>query len=391
MSRILAVAMMTAAMLAPMPAAAEDGRFTGTPRIGASDGWSIKPRGRLQLDTGHVSGPAESGGIGELRRAQLGLEGTAPGGFNWLVEAEFAEGIAEITEMTLTWKASDALSLTIGQHNNFQSLEELTSDRFSAFMERAAFTDAFNFERRLGLSAEIRRGALTAQVGVFGENLLEIDEADGAYSLDGRLVYAPEIGGTRLHLAASAHWRDNGDRADNTVASRFRVRPLFHATETRFVSSPALLADSETRFGLEAAVIRGPFHAVAEAQWLDLDVAAGAADRRYFGGYAEIGWFLTGETRGYRSARWERTRVRRPVETGGAGAFQMNLRYDRLDLAQDGTQDGLVAALIWIPTDHARLMVNYARLWLDDAAIPDAAGRRDYAVDMIGARVQFDF
>lgn len=391
MSRILAAAIMTAAMLAPMSAAAEDGRFTGAPRIGSSDAWSIKPRGRIQVDTGHVSGPGESSGIGELRRAQLGLEGTAPGGFNWLIEAEFAEGIAEITEMTLTWEGSDTLSLTIGQHNNFQSLEELTSDRFSAFMERAAFTDAFNFERRIGVSAEITHRAFTAQLGIFGENLLEIDEADGAYSLDGRIIYAPDIGGTRLHLAASAHWRDNGDRVDNGVTSRFRVRPLFHATDTRFVSSPALLADGESRFGFEAAVIRGPFHAVAEAQWLDVDLPTAGAERDYFGGYAEIGWFLTGETRGYRSARWDRTRVRRPVETGGPGAFQVNLRYDRLDLDQDGEQDGLVAALIWIPTDHARLMINYGRLWIDNAAIPDAAGRRDYAVDMIGARAQFDF
>ncbi len=391
MTRTMAAALATAAMLAGAPAAAEDGRFSGAPRIGSSDGWSIKPRGRLQLDVGHVSGPAESGLIGDLRRAQLGLEGTAPGGFNWLIEAEFAGGTAEITEATLTWKPSERLSLTIGQHNNFQSLEELTSDRFSAFMERAAFTDAFNFERRIGLSAELTHGSLTAQFGIFGENLLEIDEADGGYSLDGRIIYAPEIDDTRLHLAASAHRRDNGDRVGNGVASRFRVRPLLGVTETRFVSSPALLADGETRFGLEAAVIRGSFHAVAEAQWLNVDVPAGNADREYFGGYAEIGWFLTGETRGYRSARWDRTRVRRPIETGGPGAFQVNLRYDRLDLAGDGTQDAIVAALIWIPTDHARLMINYARLWFDDAAIADAAGRRDYGVDMIGARAQFDF
>src|SRR5690606_21227515 len=122
-----------AAMFAGAPATAGDGRFAGAPRIGSSDRRSVKPRGRLQLDAGHVSGPAETGLIGDLRRAQLGLEGTAPGGFNWLIEAEFAGGAAEITEATLTWKASDRVSFTIGQHNNFQSLEELTSDRFTAF------------------------------------------------------------------------------------------------------------------------------------------------------------------------------------------------------------------------------------------------------------------
>ena len=47
----------------------------------------------------------------------------------------------------------EGLVLTVGQHNNFQSLEELTSSRFSSFIERAAFTDAFN-DIHMGITAE---------------------------------------------------------------------------------------------------------------------------------------------------------------------------------------------------------------------------------------------
>lgn len=396
---VLAVAMLATGA----PAAAqnpEPARFGGAPRIGSTSGWSLKPRGRVQYDFGDISAPAgvPAAGLGfvnELRRARLGIEGTMPHGFSYLFDLDLGEGIAEITEATLAWRASDQVSLTVGQQNNFQSLEELSSDRFTSFMERAAFTDAFNFEYRLGASATWSSGALIAQGGVFTDNLLEIDEGDGQLSIDGRIVYAQRLGETQLHFGASAHWRDNGDLLARSVATRYRQRPAIHATDVRFIATPELAVDGETHFGLEAALIRGPFHAAAEAHWLRADRFGAASDPSFFGGYVELGWFLTGETRGYRSGRWDRTRVRRALEEGGAGAFQLALRYDFVDLSSNGViggrQDGVQAALMWIPTDHARLMINYSRLYHDDARIPAANGDRDYAVDVIGARAQFDF
>ena len=375
-------------------------RFQGAPRIGSSDGWSLKPRGRIQYDVGNISAPdgvnADLGTVHELRRARLGVEGTMPGGFNYVFEADLAEGIVEITDATLSWKANDSLTLTAGQHNNFQSLEELTSSRFTTFLERAAFTDAFNFERRLGVSATVTSGPVTAQFGAFIDNLADLDEGDDTVSIDGRLVFAPKIGDTQLHFAGSAHWRDNGDLVDRGTTTRYRQRPLIHATDVRFISTPALDVERETDFGLEAAIIHGPFYAAAEAHWLRADTLTGP-NPTFFGSYVDIGWFITGETRGYRGARWDRTKVRegRSIEEGGPGAFQLNLRWDYLDLNSNGIvggkQSGLQAGLTWIPTDHLRFMINYARLNYQDAALPAAGGDRDYGVDVVGVRAQFDF
>lgn len=372
-------------------------RFEGAPRIGSADGWSLKPRGRLQYDFGHISRPdgvtvAGLGSVEELRRARIGVEGTMPGGLSYVFEIDVAPDVIEIIDANIRYKASDRITLTAGQHNNFQSLDELTSSLFSSFIERAAFTDAFNFERRLGFSGTYANGPVTAQLGVFHENLLQIDETDSAVSLDGRLVYAPRIGTTQLHFGASAHWRDNGDLAGTT---RYRQRPLLHATEIRFVGTPALAVTQETHFGLEAAMIRGPLHVTGEAHWLNAGTAAGGPDPTLFGGYAEIGWFLTGETRGYRGARWDRTRVRKSIEEGGFGALQVSARYDYLDLdsgaVRGGRQNGLQASLIWIPTDHVRFMLNYARLSYDGAIVAAAGGDRDYSVDVVGARAQLDW
>lgn len=401
-SRCLGVLAATLAAAIAFPAAAQEPtgqRFTGAPRIGSTDGWSLKPRGRVQYDVGDVSAPTGVvapglGFVDELRRARLGIEGTAPGGFSYVFEVELAESIVEITDATIAWRASSAVTITAGQHNNFQSLDELTSSRFSSFIERAAFTDAFNFERRLGLSTTITRGPVTAQLGVFHDNLLDLNDGDDTISIDGRLVYAPRIGTTQLHFGASAHWRDNGDLLARGTTTRYRQRPLIHASDARFIATPALAVDRETNYGLEAAIIRGPFHAAAEAHWLNADRITGA-DPTFFGFYVEAGWYLTGETRGYRGARWDRTRVRRSIEEGGIGAVQLNLRYDCLDLNSSGIiggiQNGLQLGLTWIPTDHVRFLVNYGRLSYDDAGLPAAGGDRDYGVDVVGIRAQIDF
>jgi phosphate-selective porin OprO and OprP len=391
----------TTAAAAPAPAKTSSG--------GSGESVTVKPFGRLQYDFGYVESPrgiADRGlGFGnEVRRARLGVEGTIPGGFGYKLEVDFADNEVEITDAFLSYKASKELGLVLGQHNNFQSLEELTSSRFLSFMERAAFTDAFNFERRVGLSGTWTKGDVIAQAGMFTDNIEDLSNAQDAVGLgdennaagaDARLVFAPKAGGTQLHFAGSAHWRDNGDTAASGPATRYRQRPFVHTSNTRFLSTPGLRVDTERSYGLEAAMIRGPLHAVGEAHWLDADTLTPGLRPTFFGGYAEIGYFLTGETRGYKGGRWDRTKVRNPVGKGGAGAFQINLRYDHLDLVDGaivgGRQNGYEASLVWIPQDNVRFLLNYGHLRHSDAAIPAAGGERDYSVDVVGARAQVDF
>ena len=123
--------------------------------LAKSDGWSFKPRGRLMVDTGFTSAPSSTGasdGFGsELRRARLGASGDMPGGFGYKFEIDFAGNEVSVTDAILSYE-DGPLEVAVGQHNNFQSLEELTSSLHTTFIERAAFTDAFGFERRLGAS-----------------------------------------------------------------------------------------------------------------------------------------------------------------------------------------------------------------------------------------------
>ena len=364
-----------------------------TDTLAKKDGWSFKPRGRLMYDAGWTSVPSSTGasdGFGnEVRRARLGASGDMPGGFGYKFEIDFAGNEVEVADAILTY-GDGPIEVAIGHHNNFQSLEELTSSLHTTFIERAAFTDAFGFERRIGLSASYEAGIVLAQAGVFTDNF--DDTGTDNRGVDGRLVVMPKLGNTQLHLGGSLHYNELGEE-DATV--RYRQRPLVHFTSTRFVNTGNLGADSEFGAGLEAAAIAGPFHAVAEGYWQNVDMPL-SENPTFFGGYAEVGYFLTGgDTRGYKGGKFDRTKPANPVGEGGFGSLQFNLRYDHLDLNDagilGGQQAGYFASLIWKPTDYTAFMVNYGRLQYTDAVLPTATGDTDYGVDAIGLRAQIDF
>src|SRR3546814_4632672 len=97
----------------------------------------------------------------------------------------------------------------------------MTSDLFTSTMERAAYTQALGFERRVGLSAQYKHKALLLQGGIFGNNADDLlDSATEAVSLDVRAVWMPKFGDTQLHLAGSLHLRD----FDNPAADRKSTR-----------------------------------------------------------------------------------------------------------------------------------------------------------------------
>src|SRR3546814_10124178 len=95
---------------------------------------------------------------------------------------------------------------SVGQFNNFQSLEELTSSLHTSFIERAAFTDAFGFERRLGAAAQFKGKRVLVQAGLFTDNVN--DQPNQNWGADARVVLTPYVGSARLHLGASAHHAD---------------------------------------------------------------------------------------------------------------------------------------------------------------------------------------
>lgn len=382
---------------------ATDVTWDGAPKLATKNGWSFKPRGRLQIDAGSVSAPTpptatqqrELGFASRIRRAYLGFDGTMPGGFGYRAEIDVAGSSVVLTDLFLTYKPRPDLTLTLGQQKPFWGLEEMQSDLFTSFMERAPFSSAFGFERRVGLSAAYQGHNLLVQAGAFTDDAanLGVNDIDNSYSLDGRVVFMPKLGGGQLHLGGSVHYRVTKDQATIELP-RYRARPALRTTDLRFVDTGGIAgATSERGLGLEALYVAGRLHASAEAYWQKV-ARSGFADPTFNGGYAEVGYLLTDDVTAYRGGVLDRIRPKHPVGSGGLGALQFNVRYDWLDLIDagivGGNQQTAGVSLIWIPTDYVRFIAQYGHLWIKDSPIL-AGGSPNYGADSFGLRAQFDF
>jgi phosphate-selective porin OprO and OprP len=396
-----------AAAPAPAPAAAPEKKadakpateiaFKGAPEFKNADGFSFKPRGRIQLDAAsvNVSDPVATASLGtatKFRRIYFGADGTLPGGFGYRVEADFANSAVELTDVYLNYKLNKELTVTLGQIKPFWGLEEMTSDLFTSFNERAAFHGAFGFERRVGVSLAYAGKDVVLQGGVFADNAADLNnDSNNSRSFDGRVVFMPKLGDTQLHLGGSAHFRKFNDL---TASARYRARPFTRTTDVRLVDTRSFSSTAERSFGLEALVNHGPLHAQAESHWLKSNRPGALADPTFNGGYAELGYFLTGETLGYKGGVLDRTKPAKPLGKGGMGAFQINARYDWLDLSDaaivGGQQETYGLSFVWIPTEYVRFIANYGHLKLDDAAVL-AGGDGDYSANVFGLRAQVDF
>jgi phosphate-selective porin OprO/OprP len=371
--------------------------WKGAPELKTADGWSFKPRGRMQLDVTSIDAPRgvtdTHGGIGtEFRRVYMGFEGKIPGGFGYRIEADFANSAVELTDVYMTY-GTGPLTITAGQIKPFWSLEEMTSDLFTSMAERAAFTQAFGFERRVGLSGQYKGKSWLVQGGVFGDNANDLlSDSDNSVSLDARAVWMPKLGGTQLHLGGSGHWRKANDGPN---AARYAPRPFVHTVNSRIVDTGTFTVTSERGLGAEVAAINGPFHVAGEGFWQTAR-RPGFADPTFFGGYAEVGYVLTrGDARGYKDGAFDRLQPKRPITDGGPGAIEINARYDYLDLNDagiiGGRQKTIGVSLVWAPVAYVRITANYGHLMFNNAAIDAANGDNDYSADAFGLRTQFDF
>ncbi len=450
--------------------------WKGTPQLEDKEaGWSFKVRGRLQYDAGYVSNPDDepNGGLNtrnlgfntRARRIRLGAEGTIPGGFGYKAEADFANGNVGFGDVILTYTPTNSpFNIAIGNQETNNGLEQISSSRWSSFIERAAFDDAFINTRRIGVNLGYvsKAGDIRLNAGLWAGHSIDATLDNEGWIGAARAVYAPLMGGNQLHFGANYQHREFQTNNAGTTASgsgqpsvnqtaRYRARPFSQLTDVRFVDTGTYAAESDDIFGLEVAGIFKSLHIAAEGQYLKSN-AYDAGDTlsritgsdtinlfpgnvttvlvpdgspSYWGGYIEAGYFLTGETRGYKNGAWDRTKVLKPFSKGGVGAFQINGRVDYLDLdsnklheafnnnfatgafaatnnyTRGGKQLGLQAGLTWIPEDYVRVLLNYSHAFVTGGPFadevsglatsdPDVADV-DYGVDVVQARFQIDF
>ena len=219
----------------------------------------------------------------------------------------------------------------------------------------------------------MRRAHLLAQGGVFTDSIADLNavgDDNDSYGFDGRAVYTPKMGDNQLHFGGSVHWRDLNDAATSV---RYRQRPAVHTTDVRFVDT-GNIAERQRRPAMGSRRPASSGRSMSRAKPIGRRSAAtGFDDPTFFGAYAEVGYFFTGESRGYKAGKFDRVKVKKPFGKGGWGALGINARWDYLDLTDSGfvggTQNAFQASLNWKPTDYVLFGLNYAHILYDGAAI----------------------
>lgn len=426
--------------------------WKGGPQYDDKDaGFSFKPKGLLQYDAGFVGFPngderrgtvagLNYGNLGwntRARRLTIGADGSLPGGFRYSAEFNFAQATVDFEDVLLAYDFKNSpLTAQIGYFYPFASLETMTSSKYTSFMERAGITDAFSHNRRIGaalVANDKKADQWVFQAGIFSEEMNANDFNRTGWDAAVRGVYSPTLGNIRLHLGANYEHRVNKKEAQSR---NYQSRPMTQLTDQRFISTGALSAKGDDIAGVEVAAIMKQFHFAAEAQkvWVNgtytpteqtalladpttnttPNGTALSGDPSFWGGYAEVGFYLTGETRAYKGGSFGRVKVLHPFNDGGWGAFQINGRVDYLNLNDD--VDGASASLaapfyvnggkqvayqlsgIWNPTDYVRFMAQYSHLNVtggprnalsDD--LTDPVNKRKFDSDVFTMRAQIDF
>jgi len=373
---------------------------------------AIKFGGSVMLDWGFVDaddpfnrgieaaeGDTLDGEGVEFRRARLYVSGTLYDSVVFKAQYDFAGGDSTFKDMYLGLKDVPAVGhILVGHFKEPFSLEEQTSGKYTTFMERS-LPNSFSPGRNTGVMIydAALGGRLHWALGGFynaddfGDGFNDATDVNITARLTGAPITADE-GREALHLGVS-YSRQMRDEADPASLVRYRERPETHITDARLVDTGGIPADGVDLVDLEAAFVWGPFSMQGEYMTAFVDSGA-AGDPEFRGFYVYASYFLTGESRPYKPEAGTFSRVKprtnfHPAQ-GGLGAWEVALRYSRLDLTDESIRGGEMSdvtfGLNWYLNPSVRFMFNYVNSDLDDrAAAPDGD------VDSFMSRFQFEF
>jgi phosphate-selective porin OprO/OprP len=365
--------------------------------------------------------------------------------------------LTAVTDLWLQVREVPLLGIVrVGNQKDPYGYEHLTSSRWLNFMERSFAQDAFEGPFNNGFLPGIQifnnneEGDLAWQIGEFKNttNPFGFSNSSGGSMTVGRLVYLPvfeDEGRKLLHLAVSGRTMQPrrqytaydsatglpiGDPID---AVRFRSRGSIRngppgPLNSIYADTGLLAGTWQNMIGLEFVGNNGPWSFQSEyfGSWLynARTTSAGPYVTNgyqpppgtklgtvyYQAGYAEVLYFLTGESRTYSRVEY---RFDRPVPhnnfytlRGGRGisegAWQVGVRYNYLCLndgqVNGGVLNGCTLGLNWLLNPNARVYFNYDFTYRDFSSTPwkkDGTAGTSYDgsgwIHGFGTRLAFDF
>jgi phosphate-selective porin OprO and OprP len=212
-----------------------------------------------------------------------------------------------------------------------------------------------------------------------------------------------------LHIGADAEWliQPPHNLIANTQTLTLSDRPELRIDPTTLVSTGALADVSAAQvYSAEAAGTYGPLFFQGEYFWFNIDrnEFAPLPSLKFQGGYGEVAYTLTGETRRYNagSASYAGILPANPfsLSGGGWGAWEIAARFSTIDLNDQlatangvagGRQTIYTLALNWYANRNVRLMFDYLHGTLGKQISPTNFGDAGASFDAFAMRTQVAF
>ena len=283
------------------------------------------------------------------------------------------------------------LAYANGQFQVVGVQDDTGSSKWIAGVERSFVSDAFDTGNTVGAKLHGANNFLTYSLGVYKEGIDSDNDLDMATT--GRVVVRPIYeNGTVLHVGAGATYRDG--MFDDDLESRLGVRGGEDKTANKFEPNFTVGdGDSLHAYNLELAYANGPLQIMAEYFMGEIDApdaVVGSDDIEVDGYYVQAGYFLTGESRKYKTdiAAFDKVKP-----SSASGAWEVFGRYSMMnaDMGSNitliGGEDASVATLgvNYYPNSNVKVALNYVTAETDTPIGGEDDG------DAIVGRLQFAF
>ncbi|MCH8156517.1 MAG: porin [Nitrospinae bacterium] len=353
------------------------------------ENFSIRIGGRVMVDGAWFADDKQDLNSGtELRRARIFIVGRLYKDWGFKGQYDFASNAVVVKDAFISYRGFNSTVIRIGHFKESFSLEEMSSSKYTTFMERA-LPNIFAPGRNLGVGFMTHGEDWTFAGGAFGEDVGTQRSDDEGYGISGRATFAPWHSKTEaLHLGLSVAFRQLGDDAGG---KQFSARPEAHISSVRLVDTGVIPNVRHlTNVAVEAAWVGGPFSLQGEYIWSSVDRKKNQPYVNFKGAYAYASWFLTGESRNYsaRNGVFGRVRPLKNAGEGGIGAWEAAVRYSHLDLndapVSGGEENNITFGLNWYVNPRIRFMANYILVNTDTKA-----GNDDPEIFQFRAQVDF--
>lgn len=351
--------------------------------------------GRLQHDFAFFNADSRANAaLGQIntgsrfRRARMNVSGTVYNSVDFKAEYDFAGGGVGFDDVWIGFKDLIPFGyLTVGHQFEPFGLETQNSSKYTTFLERATVS-SLQPGRNTGikLSGTQNDGELGWGVGVFrntngaGDDFGNPDA--GEWNFTGRVTHMGKMGSNDgqphfYHVGASISRRSGVNHTGG-----FAARPE-SSIAPAFVSTGTIGVNDVNLYGLEAAYVAGPVSFQTEYTQARVDGDKfeyrdlGSAPRitpgpgnasRFDAWYAQLSYFVTGESRPYDAKTGTFGRVSPKKNHGDGdslGAFEVATRYSEIDLTDGpiagGEMDIITVGLNWYLNPVTKIMLDLSR------------------------------